>query len=63
MYGQKLFNQTTSNKNIRYVHPTLQKAIDYAQKVKRKFPLVEGIQKNKFDTGMSINASISDDPM
>ena len=46
MYAQKLFNPGISSKTIRHVHPTLQKAIGYAQKIEREFLLVEGIQQS-----------------
>ena len=50
MYVQKLFNPAISSKTVRHVHPTLQKTIDYAQKIEREFLRVEGIQQTEFDT-------------
>ena len=41
MYAQKLFNPAISSKNIRHAHATLQRAIDYAQKIEREFLLVK----------------------
>ena len=44
MFAQKLFNPAISTKTIQHAHPTLEKAIDYAQKTENGFLLVEGIQ-------------------
>ena len=50
MYLQKVFNPMISSKTIQHAHPTLQKAIDYVQKVEREFLLVKGIQQTEFDS-------------
>ena len=41
MYTQKVFILAISAKT-QHVHPILQRAIDYAQKIEREFLLVEG---------------------
>ena len=53
MYIWKLINPVISTKAIRYPHPTLQKVIDYTEKIE-KFQLVEGSQQMEFDTMTSI---------
>ena len=50
IHVQRLFNPAISAKTIRHVHPTLQKAIDYAQKFDREFPIVEGIHHTEVDS-------------
>ena len=57
MYIQKLFNSAVSSKTIWHAHATLQKAIDYVQKIEREFLLVEGIKQIEFDPAMSIDAA------
>ena len=63
MYVQRFFNPIISSKTIWQSHQTLQKAIDYAQKVEREFSLVEGNQQKEFDSIMSINAFAGNNPM
>ena len=63
MYVHKLFDPAISAKTVRHLHPALQKAIDYAQKIESEFLLVEGIQLTYFDTVKSIDASAGNDPM
>ena len=63
MYTPKLFNHSVSAKTIRHAHLTLQRPIDYAQKIYREFFLVEGIQQSKFDTVMSIDISTCNHPL
>ena len=46
-----------------YIQPTLQKPIDYAQKIEREFLLVEGIQQIEFDTVMSIDVTTGNYPI
>ena len=60
---QKLFNPDISDKPIWNMYPTLQKAIDYVQKIEGEFFLIEGIQLTEFHTVISINTSASNDPM
>ena len=43
--------------------PTLQKAVDYAQNIKREFILVEGIQQTELCTIMLIDLTGGNDPM
>ena len=45
------------------MYSTLQKSIDYAQKLEREFLLVELIQHTEFDSVMSIDTSTENDPM
>ena len=45
------------------MHPTLQRGIDYAQKIEREFLLLEGIQHTEFDTVMSIDATTGNNPI
>ena len=63
MHAPKLLNLAISAQTMRHAHPTLQKAIDYAQKIEREFLLVEGIKQNEFDTVMSIDANAGNDPV
>ena len=42
---------------------TLQKAIDYMQKIEGEFLLVERFQQTKFDSLMSIDATARNDPL
>ena len=45
------------------MHPTLQRAIDYVQKIEREFLQIEGIQQTEFDMEMSIDMTTGNDPM
>ena len=63
MYAQKLFSLATNAKILCDGHLTLQKAIDYAQKVQREFLPVEDIQKTELDTVTSINVSADNEHM
>ena len=51
------------SKTIHHAHPTLQKPIEYVQKVEREFIHVERIQQTKFDSVMSIDAFTRNDPL
>ena len=62
MCAQKLFNLEISAKTIRNAHP-IHKAMAHAQKIKREFLPVEGIQQMEFDKVMSIDAAAGNDPM
>ena len=53
MNAQKLFNPLLITKIIQHAHLTLQKTIDYAQKIEREFFPVEGIQQKEFNMVMS----------
>ena len=44
MFAVKLFNATISSRTIHHAHQTLEKAMDYVQKLEREVLLVEGIQ-------------------
>ena len=58
-----MFNLAISSKTIRPAHPTLQKAIDYVQKIEREFLLIKGVQQTEFDMILSINAITGNDSM
>ena len=53
--------QQLAPKSIWHVHPPLQKAVDDAQKIKRGFFFIEGIQQRKFDIVMAIDATTGND--
>ena len=63
MYVQKLFNPANNAEIIRHAHPTLQKAIDCAQKIERKFLLIDVIQQTEYDTVMSSGANANNNLM
>ena len=63
MYMQKVSNLAIGCKTIRNVHPTQQRAIDYAQKIEREFSLAEGIQQTEFDMVMLIDMTTRNDPI
>ena len=50
MYAQELSNPAISSKTISHAHQTLQKAIDFVQKIEREFLLMEEIQQTELDT-------------
>ena len=58
-----MFNLAISAKTMRLAHPTLQRTIDHAQKIEREQLLAERIQQTEFDTAMSMDAIIGNDPM
>ena len=59
MYRNYLFQELAP----KHAHPTLQKAIDYAQKVEREFLFVEAIQQTEFDIIRPIDMTVGFYPM
>ena len=52
IHTPKLVNLVISSITIRHVKPTLQKAIDYEQKIEKEFLLFIGIHQTEFDMVM-----------
>ena len=60
---QKLSNPMISAKTNSPAYPTLQKALDYVQKIEREIMLAEGIQQTECDTVMSRDVAAGNDLM